>query len=165
VRGFVYLQRHDPAAAEADARAVLAVVAPHDASEAAQVGPHVLLAMARQAVGDGATALTLLADAAAAADRSALLFPRRQAVACYAACLLQAGRAEEALAWARRATSAPGEDVRSRVYVGRVLAAALASAGLGEEATRVAERAVRDAYATQQTSERADAEAVRAALP
>jgi len=49
---------------QADARAVLAVVEPHDVFEPAQVGPRVLLGAARLAVGDTQSALRLLAPVA-----------------------------------------------------------------------------------------------------
>jgi class 3 adenylate cyclase/tetratricopeptide (TPR) repeat protein len=165
IRGFTSLDRNDPAAAEADARRVLQVVEPHDVLEPAQVGPRVLLALARQAQGDTTTALRLLAGVAATTDAPSLVFPRRHAVAAYAEVLLAAGRSAEALDWARRAVATPGEDVRSRVVAGRVLACALAAAGELTEARIVAEAAVQEAYATQQVSERGAAEAVRAALP
>ena len=164
IRGFVSLDRGDPGAAEADARGVLKFVEPHGVLEPAQVGPRVLLALARQAQGDTATALALLSAVAAATDAPSLVFPRRHAVAAYAEVLLAAGRGADALVWAKRAVATPGEDVRSRVVAGRVLACALAVAGEGAEARIVAEAAVQEAYATQQVSERAAAEAVRAAL-
>jgi class 3 adenylate cyclase/tetratricopeptide (TPR) repeat protein len=164
IRGFVSVDQGDAASAEADARAVLAVVEPHDVLEAAQVGPRVLLAMARLAGGDPPAAVNLLADVAALADSPSLLFPRRQAVASYAEALLAAGRPDEALEWARRAAAAPGEDVRSRVHAGRVLARALDAAGLHAAAVDAASAAVREAYATQQVSERASTQAVLATL-
>ncbi|MBM0236337.1 hypothetical protein JNW88_02810, partial [Micromonospora sp. ATA32] len=55
---------------------------------------------------------------------------------------------------ARRAVTAPAEDVRSQVIAASVLAEALASA----------DEAVRLAYATEQRSERAGADALRARL-
>jgi class 3 adenylate cyclase/tetratricopeptide (TPR) repeat protein len=136
IRGFVRLEQDDPVGAEADARTVLAMVEPHDVMESAQVGPTVLLGMARLATGDVDRALELLAGPAARADEPSVLFPRRQAVACYAAALLAAGRCEEALAWAQRAIGVCGEDVRSRAYAERVLAAA--SGPVGPAAVTVA---------------------------
>jgi class 3 adenylate cyclase/tetratricopeptide (TPR) repeat protein len=161
IRGFVRLDGGDPGAAEKDARTVLTVVEPHDVLESAQVGPRVLLALARLAAGDTEAALGSLAEVAARADEPSLLFPRRQAVACYAAALVAVGRPEEACHWARRAVTVPGEDIRSQVHAGRVLASALAAVGETEQARVAADRAVRQAYATQQVSERAAAEAVR----
>jgi hypothetical protein len=160
IRGFVALDQGDPHAAEADARAVLAVVEPHDVLEAAQVGPRVLLGMSHLAVGAPEAAVAELAGLAEFADTPSLLFPRRQAIACYAAALLAAGRADEALAWAQRAATAPGEDVRSRVQTGRVLAQALAAVGRHEEAVVVASAAVTEAHATQQVAERGRTAAV-----
>jgi tetratricopeptide (TPR) repeat protein len=160
IRGFVAIDQGDVASAEADARAVLAVVEPHDVLEAAQVGPRVLLAMARLASGDAPGAVNLLADVAALGDAPSLLFPRRQAIAAYAEALLAAGRPEDALDWARRAVVAVGEDVRSRVYAGRVLARALGAVGRRADAVQAASAAVREAYATQQSAERTATQAV-----
>jgi class 3 adenylate cyclase/tetratricopeptide (TPR) repeat protein len=129
MRGFVALDRGDPAAAEADARAVLSMTAPHNALDAAQVGPRVLLASARLAAGDPAAALPLLGPIAAEPESPSLLFPRRQAVAYYAAALLASGRTAEALEWAERAQSVPGEDVRSERIAAQVLAEAQVAAG------------------------------------
>jgi tetratricopeptide (TPR) repeat protein len=160
LRGFVSLERSDAAGAEADARAVLAVVEPHGVLEPAQVGPKVLLGLALQAQGQLDAALVLLRDAASAPDAPALLFSRRQAVACYAAALVAAGSRDEALHWAERAVTVTGDDVRSRVYASRVLAMALFANGQVERARQIAEDAVRDAHATQQVSERGAASAV-----
>ena len=66
--------------------------------------------------------------------------------------------------WAGRAVAAPAEDVRSRVAASRVLAEALAAAGEPTAARVAADEAVRLAYATQQASERAGADAVRERL-
>jgi class 3 adenylate cyclase/tetratricopeptide (TPR) repeat protein len=164
VRGFVSLDRGDVTAAETDARAVLEVVAPHNVLVPAQVGPVVLLASARLAAGDAATASRLLAPIAAAADDPALLLSRRHAVATYAAALLAECRADEAVRWARRATELPAEDVRSRVVSARVLAESLAAAGDAADARAAAEEAVRLAHDTEQASERAAAEALRSRL-
>jgi class 3 adenylate cyclase/tetratricopeptide (TPR) repeat protein len=164
IRGFVSLDQGDAGAAEADARVVLAVVEPHDVLESAQVGPRVLLAMARLSAGEPQAAVNLLADVAAPVDSPSLLFPRRQAVASYASALLAAGRPEDALEWARRAATAPGEDVRSRVHAGRVLARALDAVGQRSEALLVATSALREANATQQVSEREASSAALAAL-
>jgi tetratricopeptide (TPR) repeat protein len=164
IRGLVHLDQGDPTEAEKDARRVLAAVEPLDVLDAAQVGPRVLLAMARLAAGDTRAALGVLASVAAQADQPSLLFPRRQAVACYAAALLAADRVEEACDWARRAVAVPGEDVRSRVVASRVLASVLAAAGAIDEARAAADAAVRQAYATQQVAERAAAEEIRNGL-
>jgi len=160
IRGLVALDLGDPVTAEADAHAVLEVVKPHDVLESAQVGPLVLLALARLARGHAADALPLLEQVAAEAEAPSLLFPRRLAVAQYASALVAAGRAGEAVGWARRAAALPGEDVRSRVTAWRVLAEALAAAGDLAEARAAALVAVEHAYATQQMSERAAADEV-----
>jgi len=155
LRGLVALDRGQPELAEVEARAVLAVVEPHDALPAAQVGPRVLLACARLARDDAATAAQILAPIAQAAHGPSLLFSRRQAVTAYARALLGDGRVDEAVDWARRALDVPAEDVRGRVVATRVLAEALAAAGRSAEALDTAQEAVRLAYATQQVSERA----------
>jgi class 3 adenylate cyclase/tetratricopeptide (TPR) repeat protein len=163
IRGLVLLERGDAVAAEADARAVLAVVEPHDALETAQVGPLVLLALARQQAGDLDRAVHLIGQVADLAEGPPpLLFARRQALAAHAAVLLSAGRTTEAVEWARRAVETPAEDVRSRVVACRVLAQALHAAGEHTEAVEYATAAIREAYATQQASERAAADAVLA---
>jgi class 3 adenylate cyclase/tetratricopeptide (TPR) repeat protein len=161
IRGFVELDRGDPVAAEADARAVLAMTEPRHALEAAQIGPRVLLASARLAQGDSAGAVRLLAPLAAARHGPSLLFPRRQAVATYASALLAAGRIEEAVEWAEQAQRMPTEDIRSRVITARVLAEVYAAAGQPDQARCAALEAQQLAYGTEQASERA---AVRAVL-
>ncbi|WP_433082749.1 adenylate/guanylate cyclase domain-containing protein [Dactylosporangium sp. CA-052675] len=125
MRGFVSLDRGDPVAAEADARAVLQVVETHDVLEPAKVGPRVLFGLARLAQGDLPTALETLGCVAAERPGPSVIFSRRQAIAAYAAALLAAGRNAEALDWARQAQGAAGEDVRGRDYAAAVLAEAL----------------------------------------
>ncbi|MGS2612994.1 adenylate/guanylate cyclase domain-containing protein [Micromonospora sp. LZ34] len=165
LRGFVALDMGDGAAAERDARAVLTAVEPHNPQAPAQVAPRVLLAMARLAAGDSATAVGLLAPVATtAANAPSLLFSRRQTMARYASALLAHGQREQALDWARRAVAAPAEDVRSQVIAASVLAEALAACGRPVEAMACADEAVRLAYATEQRSERAAADALRARL-
>jgi tetratricopeptide (TPR) repeat protein len=164
IRGLVALESGEPDRAAALARSVLDVVEPHGALEPAQVGPRVLLASARLAEGDPEGALSVLKPVAEAADSPSLMFPRRQAVAIYAEALLAAGRADEALTWARRAEQVPAEDVRSRVVSARTLARALGAAGDLDSARAAADEAVRLAYATQQVSERAASDAVRTSL-
>lgn len=164
LRGFVALDLGDVEAAERDARAVLAAIEPHNPLAPAQVGPQVLLATARLAAGHADEAVRMLAPLATAGTAPALLFPQAQTMARYAAALLAAGDAQEALEWARRAEQAPTEDARSPVVAAVVLAEALAATGQLVEARAVAERAVRLAYATEQVSERPAAEALRLRL-
>ncbi|WP_433127691.1 adenylate/guanylate cyclase domain-containing protein [Micromonospora sp. CA-240977] len=165
LRGFVALDMGDRETAERVARAVLTAVEPHNPQAPAQVAPRVLLATARLAAGDSATAVGLLAPVAtAAANAPSLLFSRRQTMAQYAAALLAHGQREQALDWARRAVTAPAEDVRSQVIAASVLAEALAACGHQTEARSCADEAVRLAYATEQRSERASADALRARL-
>jgi len=161
LRGFVALERGDVAAAERDAREVLTKVEPHNPLAAAQVGPRLLLATVRLRDGDTSTAIGLLAPIAAS-NTTGLLFTRRYALARYASALLADGQHLQALHWARRAMAAPAEDVRSRVISACVLAEALAAAEQEDEARAMADEAVRLAYETEQVSERAAAEAVRA---
>jgi tetratricopeptide (TPR) repeat protein len=164
VRGFVHLELDDPAAAAADADRVLSRMASQSVLPAVRVGPRALRALADLAAGDTDRAIGELSDIAADAAEPSLLFPRRQAVAGYAQALLAAGCGGEALSWARRAVQLPAEDVRSRVVAARVLASALAAAGERDEALAVAAEAVREAYGTQQTSERLAADATLAAV-
>jgi class 3 adenylate cyclase/tetratricopeptide (TPR) repeat protein len=163
LRGFVSLQRGDLAAAEADARRVMTAVEPHNPLAPAQVGPRVLLAEARMRAGDAAMAVGLLAPIASDTSAS-LLFSRRHALASYAAALLADGRSDMALTWVRRAQTVQAEDVRGGVVTAMVLARVLAAAGSCDEALAAAEEAVRLAYATEQASERADAEELRDSL-
>ncbi len=160
LRGYCRLDAGDPAGAESDARATLEMLVPLEVEERVQVGPTVLLAQARRNQGDLDTALTLLAGVAEAAGSPSLIFPRRQALAHYAGVLLDLGRVEEALTWARRAQQVPAEDVRSRAITSRVLASAYAAAGDHEAAVLAAKDAVQLAYSTEQVSERAASDAV-----
>ncbi|HET6534518.1 MAG TPA: adenylate/guanylate cyclase domain-containing protein [Actinoplanes sp.] len=164
IRGFVALQRGDPAAAEADARRVMAAVEPHNPLAPAQVGPRVLLAEARLRSGDAATAVALLAPIAGDTGTPSLLFSRKHALAVYASALLAAGRADDALTWIRRAEEVPAEDVRSGVVTAGVLARVLAAVGCLTEARQAAEEAVLLAYSTEQAGERSAAEELRDAL-
>lgn len=164
MRGFVSLDLGDPAGAEADATAVLLAVRAPDQFHVAEVGPKSLLAMARQQQGDLDEALLLLEPIAGALDRPSLVFPRRHAVAAYAEALLAAGRVDEAVIWAERASETRSEDVRSGVAAARVCAAALAAAGRTTEARTVAAAALAQAYGTEQISERAAVEALVSSL-
>jgi tetratricopeptide (TPR) repeat protein len=164
IRGLVALEAGDPAAAIAQAEAVLAVGEPHGVLEPARVGPQALLGAARLATSDYDGAIAVLEPLAAAANAPSVLFPRRLAVATYASALLAVDRAEAALGWARRASEIPAEDIRSRVVTARVLARALAATGAREQARAAADEAVRLAYETQQVCERAATEAVRTRL-
>ena len=109
LRGFVALDMGDCETAEQAARAVLTAVEPHNPQAPAQVAPRVLLATARLAAGDSATAVGLLAPVATtAAHAPSLLFSRRQTMARYASALLAHGQREQALDWARRAVDRAG---------------------------------------------------------
>ena len=164
IRGFVALDRGDPAVAELDARAVLAVVEPHNVLEPAEVGPRVLLGAARLAAGDTVGALRILEPVATRPGGAALLFPRRHGVAVYARALRCAGRTDEALGFARQAVGMPGEDVRSRVVALRELASTLADAGELVVARSVVTEAVQVAYGSPQVAERAATDTLAATL-
>jgi tetratricopeptide (TPR) repeat protein len=164
IRGFVSVDRGDWAGAEADALAVLAAVAPHHVFEPAQVGPRVLLGAARLAAGDIQAALRQLEPVAGNPDAPALLFPRRQGIALYAAALRASGDLPAALRHARQAAAMPGEDIRSRVVALRELAITLAATGACEEARAAATEAVAIAHSSSQTGERAASEALLASL-
>ena len=126
VRGFTALAAGDTAAADRDARRVLAIMRPYGVADAARVGPRVLLGRVRLARGDLAGALEVLGTVAATVESGApsVLMSPRQAVAEYADALLAANRVDEAVAAARRAVTLPGEDVRGRVVADQVLARA-----------------------------------------
>jgi ATP/maltotriose-dependent transcriptional regulator MalT len=164
IRGFVLLDVGDAAAAEADARSVLAVITGRDVVESARVGPRVLLGSARLALGDTDAALTCLSEVVERAEEPSVLLARRAAFAGYAEALLAAGEVDRAIEVARRGTEVPADDVRSRVVTSLVLARALAAAGERGQARAVATGAVRVAYATQQVSERSAADALLAEL-
>jgi class 3 adenylate cyclase/tetratricopeptide (TPR) repeat protein len=153
--GYCKLDAGDAAGAESDARATLDLINPLQVTEAAAVGPVVLLARARRAQGDLDEAISLLTDVAKAAASPSLVFPRRQALAHYAAMLVDAGRNDEALVWAQRAGDVPAEDVRSRVVAARALAKALAATDATQLACEAMQEACTLAYATEQVSERA----------
>lgn len=163
-RGFCQLAAGRADAAEADAHATLDLLSTLDVEESARVGPQVLLAQARRAQGQLDEALKLLGTVVDVAETASLVFPRRQAVAHFAGALLASGETREALVWARRAQQVPAEDVRSQVIACRVLATALHAAGETEAAIEAADQAVRMAYATEEVSERAATDAVRASL-
>ncbi|HWB36971.1 MAG TPA: tetratricopeptide repeat protein, partial [Rugosimonospora sp.] len=160
IRGFVRLEVGDPDGARADAEHVADVVETHRALDPAQVGPRVLQGAARLAAGEPERAIELLRPVAGQADGVALLFPRRQGVALYAAALRAVDRLPEALAQARRAVAMPGEDVRSRVIALRELADCLSASGEFEPAVRAAQDAVAVAYSTAQVAERAASDAL-----
>ncbi len=160
VRGYCHLERGDGEDAEADARRTLDFVDGKDLRDAVRVGPRVLFAEARRMQGNLDEALLLLADVASCSVCESLIFPRRHAVAAYAAALLEAGQLDDAVATARRGTEVTAEDVRSGVLAHRVYAEALAAAGSADEARAQAQRAVDLAYATECVSEREAADAL-----
>jgi hypothetical protein len=131
----------------------------------AQVGPRVLLAEAWLHGGEPAAAIGLLGPiAASATDAPSMLLSRKHVLSSYAAALLADGQVEAARIWSGRAREAPAEDVRSGVVAAMVQARVLAAADRCDEAIEAADEAVLLAYSTQQASERAAAEEVRATL-
>jgi class 3 adenylate cyclase/predicted ATPase len=164
VRGYCHLEQGDGEAAEADARRTLELVDGKDLRDAVRVGPRVLLAEARRMQGDLKQALSLLEEVAGCSVCESLIFPRRHAVAAYAAALLEAGRLDEAVATAHQATEVAAEDVGSGVLAHRVYAQALAAAGATESACAEARQAIDLAYATECVSEREAADALLASL-
>jgi class 3 adenylate cyclase/tetratricopeptide (TPR) repeat protein len=183
IRGFVLLELGDLDAAEKDGQAVLSVLDVCDLAPSARIGPQVLLGRVALAKGDTNTALDLLGAVLSTPEHEhAVLLPRREAAAAYAEALLAAGRVDESVRVARGSAQA-GEDVRSRVLVGLVLAQALASRACAtsieedsgevraiaadddrDQARAIAAEAVRVAYETQWVGERARADAVLATL-
>jgi tetratricopeptide (TPR) repeat protein len=164
LRGFTHLQRGDVTAAEADARRVMTAAEPHNPLAPAQVGPRLLLAEAWLQGGEPAAAIGLLGPIAEDTDASCMLLSRKQVLSSYAAALLANGQVEAARTWSDRAREAPAEDVRSGVVAAMVHARVLAAAGACDAATEVADEAVLLAYSTQQASERAAADDLRATL-
>jgi class 3 adenylate cyclase/tetratricopeptide (TPR) repeat protein len=129
IRGFVRLDQGDVNGAADDARRVLALTQAHGVLDSAQVGPKALLGAAHLAAGEISEAIEILAPLAAEPRAPSMLFVRRQAVALYARALLEAGQVPEALEQARLAVELPGDDARSRVSAGRVLAACESAMG------------------------------------
>jgi hypothetical protein len=164
LRGFTHLQRGDVAAAEADARRVMTTVEPHNPLAPAQVGPRVLLAEAWLQGGEPAAAIGLLGPIATDADVPSMLLSNKHVLSSYAAALLADGQVEAARMWSERAREAPAEDVRSGAVAAMVHARVLAAAGRDDEAIEAVDEAVLLAYSTQQASERAAAEDLRATL-
>ena len=161
VRGYCYLASGELAAAEADAMRTLELIAPLEVDPSTRVGPLVLRAQARRLAGDRDGAMELLGEVVNDPSGPSLLFPRRQALAHYSGVLLEAGKAQESLEWARRASRVPAEDVRSRIISRRALATSLAATGALPEALVAADEAVTLAYGTEQESERPASDTVR----
>ncbi|MFI5955641.1 AAA family ATPase [Cryptosporangium sp. NPDC051539] len=161
VRGYCRLATGEIAAAEADAVRTLELITPLEVDPSTRVGPLVLRAQARRLLGDRDGAMELLGEVVNDASGPSLLFPRRQALAHYSGVLLEAGKVEEALEWARRASRVPAEDIRSRILARRVLAVSLGANGSLAEALSAANEAVTLAYGSEQASERAASDTVR----
>jgi class 3 adenylate cyclase/tetratricopeptide (TPR) repeat protein len=164
LRGFTHLQRGDVAAAEADARRVMTAAERHNPVAPTQVAPRVLLAEAWLRGGEPAAAVGLLGPVATDSDTPSMLLSRKHVLSSYAAALLADNRLEAARIWSERAREAPAEDVRSGVVAAMVHARVLAAAGRCAEAVAAADEAVLLAYSTQQASERAAADDLRATV-
>jgi class 3 adenylate cyclase/tetratricopeptide (TPR) repeat protein len=164
IEGYAELDRGDLDGAERCAYRASAIVAGLDLEPHAALGAKVLLAQVLRARGQLEQALAELDAALGQADRPALLFPLRQALAHRAGTLVDLGRYEEALSTARRAVQVPGQDVRSQVLALRALATSLRSCGETDEARTVAQRALEVARSTGQRSEVAATERLLAAV-
>ncbi|MGE5763726.1 MAG: adenylate/guanylate cyclase domain-containing protein [Mycobacterium leprae] len=129
--GYCHLDRGEVGAAESAAARAVGVLGGLELEPHAVVGASVLLAHVLRARGQRDRSLALLEEAAAATAEPTLLFPRRQALAHWAAALLDAGRVAQARAAVNRARREPGEDVPSAVLTLRVHAAVCEAEGDG----------------------------------
>ncbi len=156
--GYAQLDRGDLGGAEAAAFRATALLSRLDLQPQAALGARVLFAQVLRARGELDAALEELDGALAPAETSALLFPRRQALAHRAGLLLQLGRVEEAVEAARAAVATPTEDVRAQVLALRALGSALRAAGAEQEGRGHLEQALAIARSTGQRSEIAASE-------
>ena len=163
VRGYASLEADDLDGAERCATAAADVLAGLDLEPHAFLGAQVLRAQVLRRRGDLEAALVQVERALEGAPTSALLFPRRQALAHRAGILLQLGRVQEAVTAAREAVDTPAEDIRARVLALRALGSALRAAGQEQEARRCLEDALELARSTGQRSEVAASERALAA--
>jgi len=163
--GYAQLERGDLGAAEGKAMRALARLSGLQLEPHAMLGARVLRAQVLRARGETEQALHELDQALAVAEVSALLFPRRQALAHRAGMLVELGRVEEAVATARDAVATPAEDVRARVLALRVLGTALRAAGATEPARDAFEQALEIARSTGHRAEVAATERALAGSP
>jgi tetratricopeptide (TPR) repeat protein len=153
--GLAALEAHDlPAATDAADRAVT-VLQSLDLEPHVALGTQVLTAQVHRAQGRPQEAVRVLRAALSDDPQQTLLFPRRQALAHLAGCLLDSGEPERALEVARRAVWVPAEDVRSRVLAPRALGTALRATGDNVGARRAYAEALQIARETEARSEEA----------
>jgi class 3 adenylate cyclase/tetratricopeptide (TPR) repeat protein len=164
VQGYAHLDQGHLDGAESCAFRASSLLAGLDLEPHANLGAKVLLAQVLRARGRLEEALTELDAALNSAARPALLFPLRQAMAHRAGTLLELGRADQALATARRAVEVPAEDVRSEVLALRALGSALRATGADDEARQWVTQALEVARSTGQRSEIAATERLLASL-
>lgn len=119
--GLVHLDRGDVKAAASAADRAEILAEGMGLLDGAMVGLRVLRAEVLRSRGRIEAAAALL-ELAAATDAPSLLFPRRQALAHWAAVVLQNGDVPRARELIERALRVPAEDLRSRVVALRVLA-------------------------------------------
>jgi len=162
--GYAQLDRGDLAGARDCAERSSTLLSGLELEPHALLGAQVLLAQVLRAGGRREEALAGLDAALAVADRPALLFPRRQALAHRAGTLLELGRVPEALATARQAVEQPTEDVRAAVLALRALGAAERAAGDRTRARAAAEAALQLASSSGQRSEVAASQALLATV-
>jgi class 3 adenylate cyclase/tetratricopeptide (TPR) repeat protein len=127
--GRAHLDRGDLARAESSALRASGRLSGLDLAPQAALGASLLLAEVQRARGDLPGALNRIEAALRKADRSSLLFSRRQALAHRSSLLLELGRTADAVAAAREAVATDGEDLRSRQLAERALDAALRAEG------------------------------------
>jgi class 3 adenylate cyclase/tetratricopeptide (TPR) repeat protein len=162
--GYCRLHIGDPVGAEKEARTTLDLLGSMRVDDASGVGAQVLLALARRDQDDHEGALRILAEVVKADWSASLIFPRQQAYAQYAGLLLDVGRAEEGLEWARRAYEIQSEDVRSQIVAMRTLARALHETGAIPMAREMISEARQFAYGTEQRVERLRTDAMHARI-
>jgi class 3 adenylate cyclase/tetratricopeptide (TPR) repeat protein len=162
--GYCRLDLGDASAAESAARSALERAEGLDLQPGALVSLRVLLAQALRARGKTQEAAQLLREAQVVVDAS-LAFPRRQALAHLAGCLLELGETAEALDVAQQAIAQPAQDVRSRIVALRVLGACLSAAGDVPAARYAVRQATALSGATEMRGELAASQRALSALP
>ncbi|HVE97701.1 MAG TPA: adenylate/guanylate cyclase domain-containing protein [Mycobacteriales bacterium] len=161
VLAWCHLDRGRLADAEHCARRVVEIEAELGLDPRSSTGARVVLGLVARARGEIDSALAVLGEIAGGEGPPTMLSPMRQVVALHAETLLAAGRVEEALVEAARATEIPAEDIRSEVVALRVLGSVLAATGDRVGAEKHLRAAVARAESTEHVAERA---AARAAL-
>ena len=164
-RGYASLEADDLDGAERSAVAGTAVLDGLDLEPHASLGAQVLRAQVLRRRGDLEGARAQVERALEGARTSALLFPRRQALAHRAGILLQLGRTAQAVQAAREAVATPAEDVRAQVLALRALGSALRADGDEAGGRAALESALEIARSTGQRSEVAVSERLLTSAP